>query len=52
MTLAQLQQQLADTENEYESAKATVYRIDGALHMLRHVIAKTEETTPAAVPEE
>lgn len=47
MTLDELKAQLAETENQHEAAKAVVYRTDGAVQMLRHIIAETES---AAAP--
>lgn len=37
-----LKQQLLSTENDLEQAKAAVYRCDGAMQLLKHLIAEAE----------
>ena len=41
--LDDLKKQLAASEAELEQAKAHVYRLDGAIQMLRHFISDAEK---------
>lgn len=50
MTLEELQQQRETTVREHEEAKATMYRTDGALSLLDHLIQKLQ-TPPIVTPE-
>ena len=50
MELDVLKEQLAHTEKEYETALAHLYRCDGAIQTLRHLI-KELETPPVPDPE-
>ena len=50
LELEQLQTQLASTETELEQAKAHVYRCDGALQMLKHMIAQIKAATSQEEP--
>ena len=43
-----LREQLAETEVEFEQAKAHLYRCDGSIQLLKHLIAQAEKPeTPA-----
>mgnify|MGYP001562868096 FL=1 len=51
LTVETLREQLATTEQELENARAHVYRCDGCIQLLKHLLtlAETEEPeTPAA----
>lgn len=53
ITLEELKQQLLSSENELESAKAGVYRLDGIIQLLKHQIKTVEDkakgdTSPSA----
>ena len=41
-----LKTQLTNTEAELEQAKAHVYRADGAIQLLKHLIAQQTDTPP------
>ena len=43
MNLEQLIKQLEASEAELEQAKAHVYRVDGAVQMLKHLIGQFQE---------
>lgn len=43
MKLDELKAQLATTENDMEQAKAAVYRCDGAIQILQHLIKEEQE---------
>jgi hypothetical protein len=47
MTIEELRQQIAQTENDFENAKAQVYRYDGALQVFRAMLVKAEAEKPA-----
>ena len=42
-SLESLRKQLAETEAEWEQARAHLYRCDGAIQLLRHLIAESEK---------
>ena len=43
-----LREQLTETEVEFEQAKAHLYRCDGSIQLLKHLIAQAEKPeTPA-----
>ena len=50
MELAELKEQLAHTEHEFEVALAQCHRCDGAIQMIRHLINEAE-TGVASPPE-
>lgn len=48
LTLDELKEQLAQTEAELEASKAHVYRCDGAIQVLKHLIELAQtETEPS-----
>lgn len=47
ITLEQLKEQLAASEQELEVAKAHVYRCDGAIQILKGLIAQAEQPDAA-----
>ena len=51
-SLESLKEQLASTEQELEQARAHVYRCDGALQLLRHLISQAEAPESAPSPED
>ena len=51
LTIEALQQQKQQTETELEHAKAAVYRCDGALQLLNHLIADAETPETPALAE-
>lgn len=42
--MATLQEQLVATEAEFEQAKAHCHRCEGALAMLKHILADTQQS--------
>ena len=46
LTVETLREQLATTELELDNAKAHVYRCDGVVQMLKHLILQAEAETP------
>lgn len=44
-----LQEQLVASEAELEQAKATIYRLDGIIALLKHLIKKAETPADAVV---
>lgn len=45
-----LRKQLAASEQELETAKSHIYRVDGAIQILRHLIAEVERPEATAAP--
>lgn len=45
LNLAELESQLAHTENELELAKAHTHRCDGAIQLLKHLIQDAKKET-------
>ncbi len=43
ITIESLREQLAATEIELEQAKAHLYRCDGSIQLLRHLISEAEK---------
>ena len=46
LSLESLKEQLAAVEQEMEQAKSHVYRCDGSIQLLRHLIKQAEAETP------
>ena len=46
LTVEDLKKQLTQTEQEFENAKAWMYRADGVIQLLRLQIAQAETATP------
>lgn len=42
-----LKEQLAKTEAEFKLCEGMLYRLDGAIQTLKHLIAEAEQTPPA-----
>lgn len=48
MTIEELKTQLTATEKEREQALAVLYRCDGGITMLQHIISETEKAAQAS----
>ena len=52
LTVETLREQLASTELELENARAHVYRCDGAIQVLKHLITVAEDPDEGNTPAE
>lgn len=50
--IASLKEQLAHTESEFEQAKASLYRCDGVIALLKHMIKDAEAEAAPVVEAE
>lgn len=51
ITLETLKTQLAQFETQCKEAEANLYRLDGAIQVVKHLIAEEEKPSPEVVEE-